>query len=102
MALRAKGKSQAECAVALGVSVRTIGRIVARLKAGPAAASSQSSPRRIASPLDLPVVRLLPDIESKRGLGLGNVAATNSWKNVAKRANSGLGRTRSRSHGSWA
>jgi hypothetical protein len=31
--LLAKGKSQAECAGALGVSTRTIGRVVARLKA---------------------------------------------------------------------
>jgi DNA invertase Pin-like site-specific DNA recombinase len=30
--LLAKGKSQAECAEALGVSTRTIGRVVARLK----------------------------------------------------------------------
>jgi hypothetical protein len=32
--LLAKGKSQSECADALGVSTRTIGRIVARFKAG--------------------------------------------------------------------
>ena len=31
--LLAKGKSQAECAKELGVSTRTIGRVVARLKA---------------------------------------------------------------------
>ena len=29
-----KGKSQAECAVELGVSIRTIGRAVARIRAG--------------------------------------------------------------------
>jgi hypothetical protein len=32
--LLAKGKSQADCADALGVSTRTIGRVVARLKRG--------------------------------------------------------------------
>ena len=32
-ALLRKGKSQAECANALSVSVRTIGRVVARIKA---------------------------------------------------------------------
>ena len=32
--LLAKGKSQTQCAEALGVSTRTIGRVVARLKAG--------------------------------------------------------------------
>jgi hypothetical protein len=31
--LLAKGKSQAKCATILGVSVRTIGRLVARMKA---------------------------------------------------------------------
>ena len=38
--LLAKGKSQAECAEALRVSTRTIGRVVARLKA-----SGQSTAR---------------------------------------------------------
>jgi len=33
-ALLHQGKSQAECAKVLGVSVRTIGRVVARIKAG--------------------------------------------------------------------
>jgi hypothetical protein len=33
-ALLRKGKSQAECSNALSVSVRTVGRVVARIKAG--------------------------------------------------------------------
>jgi hypothetical protein len=37
--LVAEGKSQAECASALGVSVRTIGRAVARIKRGKRAGS---------------------------------------------------------------
>ena len=32
--LLASGKSQAECAIILGVSVRTVGRAVARMKRG--------------------------------------------------------------------
>lgn len=32
-ALLAAGKNQAECAAALGVSIRTVGRVVARMRA---------------------------------------------------------------------
>jgi hypothetical protein len=45
--LLAAGRSQAECAAELGVSIRTIGRAVARMRVGPA---SRSNPRRSKDP----------------------------------------------------